>query len=90
MFEKEIWELVKLTIGICIGSYLGTKLVQRTLKKQFIQIIAVVKEEYKDEITEIKTRATNILSDIETLIKHANKFFGVKQNGKKKNMSNQR
>ena len=83
MFEKEIWELTKLTIGICIGSYLGTKLVQRSIKKQFIQIIALIKEEYKEEIAEIKTRGIKALTDVETLIKHANKFLGVKQNDKK-------
>ena len=87
MFEKEIWELIKLTIGICIGSYLGTKLVQRSIKKQFWEIVEEIKIKYQknlNQITEIKDRATNILTDIETLIKHANKFLGVKQNGKKK------
>ena len=82
MFEKEIWELIKLIIGICIGSYLGTKLVQRSIKKQFWEIIEEIKIKYEAnllQITEIKTRATNILTDIETLIKHANKFFGVKK-----------
>ena len=85
MFEKEIWELIKLTIGICIGSYLGTKLVQRSIKKQFWEIVEEIKNKYSEnllQINQIKERATTILTDIETLIKHANKFFGVKEESK--------
>ena len=80
--ETFIIDLIKLTIGVSIGSFLGAKIMQYTLKKQILEIIEELKNKYSKEYDtkKIKNRAIKILSDIETLIKHANKFFGVKQN----------